>query len=347
MSQKNKKTSTTADDSSSTSASALDSSPDAARARLADIGRNDPCPCGAAKKYKKCHLQQDQAAASPPAAPPTAEELVAGGWRLFEQRRPGAAEKEFRAALALQENLPEARVGIGMARLQAGDNDGARSELSDVIKASDGLAADLRKEGVKDAFTRKEAQSYIRACHALGCLAYDQEKYDEALESLGRVYEVDEGTVGTEARLIAAKTLIKLDRAAEAIPVLEQAARSEGAAGRANLGLALAAFKTGDRARAQESLGQALESNPHYAKAILGLVRGRRVDNPVGAPPGSREEALVYAQTYGDVWDDPAKEWIEQVLAGEDAAAAPDSAGAASTPEESAASASQSPPPAG
>jgi preprotein translocase subunit SecA len=22
------------------------------------VGRNDPCPCGSGKKYKKCHLQQ-------------------------------------------------------------------------------------------------------------------------------------------------------------------------------------------------------------------------------------------------------------------------------------------------
>jgi len=24
-------------------------------------GRNDPCPCGSGKKYKKCHLAQDEA----------------------------------------------------------------------------------------------------------------------------------------------------------------------------------------------------------------------------------------------------------------------------------------------
>ena len=24
------------------------------------IGRNDPCPCGSGKKYKHCHLKQNQ-----------------------------------------------------------------------------------------------------------------------------------------------------------------------------------------------------------------------------------------------------------------------------------------------
>jgi hypothetical protein len=32
--------------------------------------------------------------------------MLATGWRLFEQRRPGAAEKEFRAALALRPDWP-------------------------------------------------------------------------------------------------------------------------------------------------------------------------------------------------------------------------------------------------
>jgi hypothetical protein len=28
-----------------------------------DLGRNDPCHCGSGKKYKACHLAQDEAAA--------------------------------------------------------------------------------------------------------------------------------------------------------------------------------------------------------------------------------------------------------------------------------------------
>ena len=30
--------------------------------RLKQTHRNDPCPCGSGKKYKKCHLNEDQAA---------------------------------------------------------------------------------------------------------------------------------------------------------------------------------------------------------------------------------------------------------------------------------------------
>jgi tetratricopeptide (TPR) repeat protein len=289
---------------------------EAARARLGATGRNEACPCGSGKKYKKCHLQGDEQSANPPAAEPNAQDLIESGWRLFEQRRPGAAEKEFRAALALEPGLAEALVGIGMARLQAGDNDGARRELSEVVKLSEGTAAQLARDGVKDAFSRKEAQAYIRASHALGCLAYDQERYDEALEALGRVYSVDDGTVGTEARLIAAKTLMKLARPPDAIAVLE-AASPTAAGSRAQLGLALAHFAAGERPRAEEALDRALAANPHFGKALLGQVR-KRMDNPVGAAPGSREEALVYAQTYGDVWDAEAKKFLEETLAARD-----------------------------
>ena len=30
--------------------------------RLKNTGRNDSCPCGSGKKYKKCHLAEDEAA---------------------------------------------------------------------------------------------------------------------------------------------------------------------------------------------------------------------------------------------------------------------------------------------
>ena len=40
--------------------------PKAPRKAEAKVGRNDPCPCGSGKKYKKCHGQ--------PGAPPLPQE---------------------------------------------------------------------------------------------------------------------------------------------------------------------------------------------------------------------------------------------------------------------------------
>jgi len=82
------------------------------------------------------------------------------------------------------------------------------------------------------------------------------------------------------------------------------------------MGLALVNFLKGDEAAARAALQLALEANPHFGKAVLGHIR-KQVDNPLGAAPGSREEAAVYAQTYGDVWDDKAKEFLERALSEE------------------------------
>jgi tetratricopeptide (TPR) repeat protein len=284
-----------------------------AKARLAATGRNDACPCGSGKKYKKCHLQADEGAVLQPAGPPDAQELLMNGWRLFEQRRPGAAEKEFRAALEANPDLADARVGIGMARLSAGNPEGAREELAAVIAAGETQAQEMRTAKVKDAFSKPEAQPYLRAAHALGCLAYDQDRFDDALKDLERVYSLDGGNVGTEARLIAAKALMKLERPADAVSVLQPATKSEAAGSRAQIGLGLAHFAAGAEDKARAALEAALAANSHYGKVLLGRVR-RRVENLAGTQPGSLEEALVYNQTYGDVWTDPAKKFLEKFL---------------------------------
>jgi hypothetical protein len=41
---------------------------DEIEARLHATGRNDACPCGSGKKYKKCHLNEDEAAVHAQAA---------------------------------------------------------------------------------------------------------------------------------------------------------------------------------------------------------------------------------------------------------------------------------------
>ncbi len=293
----------------------------AAREHLAETGRNDPCPCGSGKKYKKCHLASDETTAVAPPEAPDAKKTLANAWGLFEQRRPGAAEREFRAALKLDPTLVDARVGIGMARLSANDVEAAKTELSAVVNAAEKDLEKLRTDKVTDAFTRPEVQPLIRATHALGCLAYDQERYVDAFTDLERVFSIDNGAVGTEARLIAGKALMKQDKAAEAVKVLEPATTSETGASRARMGLALAHFVTGAATEAATSLTAALEANPHFAKAVLGRIR-RRVENLAGSQPGSIEEALVYAQTYGDVWTDDAKKLLQAAVDGTDAAAA-------------------------
>jgi tetratricopeptide (TPR) repeat protein len=305
---------------------------EAARARLAGTGRNDPCFCGSGKKYKKCHLADDEAIALAPPKAPDPDELLAAGWQLFEQRRPAAAEKEFRAALLLRPDWPDALVAIGLARLRSGDHDAAKSEFNEVLRVSEKLAAELRESGAKDAFSRKEAQAYLRASHALGCLAFDQERYQDSLVDLERVYALDQGAVGTEARLIAGAALLKLKRPADAVQVLEVASKSEAGAGRALLSLALAQFAAGGQASARAAMMAALDANSHFGVALLGRMPARAA-NLGAATAGSREEAVGYAQTFGDAWDDAAKSFLKEVMAGRSAGASKAS-GAGGVPTE-------------
>lgn len=287
-----------------------------AKLRLETAGRNDLCPCDSGKKYKKCHLRQDEEALAPQVEAPNARAVLLAGWRLFEQRRPGAAEKKFTEALALDPELVDAVVGVGMSKLSQGEKDAAVERFNIVIEKQGDLAKKLATEGIKDGFTRPDTQPYIRASHALGCLAFDDGEFEKSVTTLANVYAIDDGAVGTEARLVAGKALVKLQRASEAIPLLKAAAVFPSATARANVGLALAQFLTGDKSSAAASLAAAHQSNPYMGRAILGQVH-RRVDNPAAATPGSKEEAVVYAQAFGDVWDETAKAFLAESTGGQ------------------------------
>jgi predicted Zn-dependent protease len=200
-----------------------------------------------------------------------------------------------------------------MARLSSNDVDAAKAELGAVVKDAEKDFEKLRADNVKDAFTRPEAQPIIRAAHALGCLAYDQERFADAYADLERVFSIDEGAVGTEARLIAGKALMKENKAAQSVEVLEPAVKSETGGGRAQMGLALAHFVAGSEDKAKAALAAALAANAHFGKAVLGRIR-RHVENVAGTQPGTIEEALVYAQTYGDTWTDDAKAFLGRAL---------------------------------
>ena len=65
--------------------------------RLKTTGRNDPCPCGSGKKYKKCHLQEDR------------DEEHATLLKAQEEARESASAEEAEEA----DNRPPAKQGKG------------------------------------------------------------------------------------------------------------------------------------------------------------------------------------------------------------------------------------------
>ncbi|MBI5657961.1 MAG: tetratricopeptide repeat protein [Nitrosomonadales bacterium] len=96
-------------------------------------GRNDPCPCGSGKKYKKCCLAATEAQSAPSHPPQTASDNsdtaakahYRSGNAFLEQGKPGAAISSYRMALALKPDYAEAHVNLGNVLYEQGNLDEA------------------------------------------------------------------------------------------------------------------------------------------------------------------------------------------------------------------------------
>ncbi|HEX4883330.1 MAG TPA: DUF5672 family protein, partial [Casimicrobiaceae bacterium] len=88
---------------------------EAAVARGAGVGRNDPCPCGSGKRYKACH-----GALAAAVAEPAPDVLVARGIAAHQRGDLDAAERDYRAALAAAPSHPHALHYLGVIDWQAG-----------------------------------------------------------------------------------------------------------------------------------------------------------------------------------------------------------------------------------
>ena len=64
------------------------------------LGRNDPCHCGSGEKYKKCHLQKDEAAASAARAAEATARVVAAAEALAAAEEEAKSNPEKAAATA-------------------------------------------------------------------------------------------------------------------------------------------------------------------------------------------------------------------------------------------------------
>src|SRR3972149_10668940 len=91
-------------------------------------GRNDPCPCGSGKKYKRCCLQRVEAAAAgvhtvaKPAALNVPRALQAAVAHHLAGRLP-EAEAIYRQILQAEPNHPDALHLLGVIAHQAGKHE--------------------------------------------------------------------------------------------------------------------------------------------------------------------------------------------------------------------------------
>lgn len=83
---------------------------------MAKVGRNDPCPCGSGKKYKRCCLERDQEAERALRSPATdrkaeAQDLAFDAWEILDMDR-REARRLFRKAIELDPGLADAYKGL-------------------------------------------------------------------------------------------------------------------------------------------------------------------------------------------------------------------------------------------
>src|SRR4051812_33647336 len=108
-----------------------------------------------------------------------------------------------------------------------------------------------------------------------GIVAFEQNRFGEALERLANVEPSDAGAGASYYRGLS---LLALRRAGEALTQLERVNRTPGAPAEAGLDLAVAQLGVGDAAKAQATLEEYLKSNPGdpYGHYFLGVALFRQ-----------------------------------------------------------------------
>jgi tetratricopeptide (TPR) repeat protein len=136
---------------------------------MAKIGRNDPCPCGSGKKYKKCCLANDEAAAR--AAQPVA----------VAAHRPSLANYA-RERDELDDLTETSNAVVDM--VQAGNLDAAEQAAHDLLKRFPDVHDGYDRLGMvcEARGDRRQAADYYRK--AINVIRNHPDAYDPAFEAV-------------------------------------------------------------------------------------------------------------------------------------------------------------------
>ena len=125
----------------------------------APVGRNDPCPCGSGRKFKRCHGAQPEPAAAAPAALRAAGPAVLAGWfrlavEAFERDDERTAAEHAQRILGVDANHVDALNLLGIIACRAGQYGLSNELLNRAIALRPGeaqfvmnLGNALREEG--------------------------------------------------------------------------------------------------------------------------------------------------------------------------------------------------------
>ena len=161
-----------------------------ARERHAAAGRNDPLPVRLGQEVQEVSPRRRRGRdvhAARTAGRQGAADRTAGACSSSAARAPPRRSSARRSAA---DGDPAGRArrhrdGAALGRQHRRRKGGAQRRAGR-RRGADRQAA--REGKARDAFEQPELQPFIRAAHALGCLAYDEERYADAVKDLDRVH---------------------------------------------------------------------------------------------------------------------------------------------------------------
>lgn len=124
---------------------------------LNKVGRNDLCPCGSGKKYKKCCMAKNEASEAepdvsqeppaeqpgrhfPPARAAEIENVFKRAMNQLDRNEFEQAAKTFRSALRLDPKNYKALTGMGRCLKELGRRDEARQCFQKALEINPGYA---------------------------------------------------------------------------------------------------------------------------------------------------------------------------------------------------------------
>lgn len=236
------------------------------------------------------------AQAPSPTTSPSA--LIETARQALEAKRPEEAIEPLRRALAAQQG-------------QEGEGAGARArraEIHALLGRALALTDDYAEAADALALAVEEGRSDLGTLLFLGSAQWESQRFEPAVETLGRAAE---RSAGTPSEFLAnhqlGRLLLFLGRPGEALPALERAVELRPDAFDARLDLARALDRSGATERAVEAYRGLVETAPQSPHARWGLGQALlRV--------GDREEAARQLAAYQELYEADQKRTRDEIL---------------------------------
>jgi tetratricopeptide (TPR) repeat protein len=242
-------------------------------------GRNDPCPCGSGKKYKRCCAELSSVGAKAPLPAPaidvdglTADMHFDLGIARHDRGDPAGAAASFRRALELWPDFAEAHGNLGNALVDLGQPGDAVYHYRRMLELRPDLA---------------------EAHNNLGNALLSLRRFEEAVTSYRRALALRPNAPGAHANL--GNALHALGRPQEALIHCRRALELEPDSAEAELLVGNALFDLGLLDEAAASYARALDLKPDYTEAHIAAGKVLRQTGRIAAAEESCRKALGLA----------------------------------------------------